>query len=334
MSRTVRRRARCAGRSPCPGRGRSTGRRRAARSAPTPRARGASTVRTFGSASVRERYGWAASTRSYSNSWAAPMFRGMTSCSANERSARYSTSTDGVAYTGLPLFELVGLPALFEDVLEARDLLVVVEGVVALQRDVPPLDLRLVGRRPRVQARRLGVEHVGQHHDRVGMLGETVGEAGQREARVLHADLLADDDERHRRQPAMEIAEDVAEHHAVAGSGVEHAQRRGCRLELGELASDARRDLGLLARRRHEQQVLLAVVVEPERFGRRRVRRRVLHGRSRGVEVVLIVSPLSAPWLAVLEPYAPVTCNDRDRRSSAVNVVDPGLRAATAAAYA
>ena len=36
------------------------------------------------------------------------------------------------------------------------------------------------------------------------------------------------------------------------------------RHDVGDLATDARRDLGLLAGRHHEQQVLLAVVEEPE----------------------------------------------------------------------
>ena len=138
------------------------------------------------------------------------------------------------------------------------------------------------------------------------MLGESVGEAGQREAGVLHADLLADDDEGHRRQPAMQVAEHVAEHDAVAGSGVEHPQRRGSGLELGELAPDACRHLGLLARRRDEQQVLLAVVVEPERFVRRRVARVGVVGVVGVVAAVLMGNPLRQRlgW-SRLEPYAP-----------------------------
>ena len=91
------------------------------------RASGASTVRTFGSASVRERYGWAASTRSYSNSCGGADVARDDVVQRERTVARYSTSTDGVAYTGLPLFGARRLPSGLEDVLEARDLLVVVE---------------------------------------------------------------------------------------------------------------------------------------------------------------------------------------------------------------
>ena len=67
------------------------------------------------------------------------------------------------------------------------------------------------------------------------MLEEAVGHLLQREAHVLEADLLADDVERHVREAVVHRAHHAREHRAVAHAGVEQAQRRRARMDVGEL---------------------------------------------------------------------------------------------------
>ena len=103
------------------------------------RAIGASTIFTFGSAGVRERYGWAASTRSYLKSWAAPMLRGIRSCEREGAVAAVQHEHRRLGVHGVAgLRARDRLPSLGEHVLELTDLLLELVRGRALETDVPP----------------------------------------------------------------------------------------------------------------------------------------------------------------------------------------------------
>ena len=134
----------------------------------------------------------------------------------------------------------------------------------ALERHVPPLQVRLVGLGTRPQVRRFEVRHVGEHEHALGVLGKTAGERVERQPGVLHRELLADDEARNRRRVVVEMTEHVRQDDAVAGAGIEDPNRWRSRLQVWQLLADLRADHGLLARGRHEHQVLLTVVEEAE----------------------------------------------------------------------
>jgi hypothetical protein len=106
------------------------------------------------------------------------------------------------------------------------------------------------------------------------MLEEAVRHLAQRQAHVLEADLLADDEERHRREAPVHLAHHSREHGAVAHAGVEQPHRRRTRMDMAELEPDAARDHVLLAAGVDEEEVLLAVVEEAEVLFRRELAHR------------------------------------------------------------
>ena len=93
--------------------------------------------------------------------------------------------------------------------------------------------------RVRLQPRRLGVVHVGHHQHGRRMLEQPVGHLLQHEAHVLEADLLAHDVERHGREAVVHGAHGAGQHRAVAHAGVEQAQRRRARMDVGQFHADA-----------------------------------------------------------------------------------------------
>ena len=113
----------------------------------------------------------------------------------------------------------------------------------------------------------LGVVEVGQHHHRLGVLDEPVGELAQREAHVLQADLLAHDVQGHGGELGVDRAEQVRQHGAVAHAGVEQAKGRRLGGQCAQLPGGPLGHGPLLVARRDEREVLLAVVVEAERSG-------------------------------------------------------------------
>ena len=122
--------------------------------------------------------------------------------------------------------------------------------------------------RARLQPRRLGVIHVGQHQHRRRMLVEPVRHLFENETDVLEADLLADDEERHGREARVHRAHDPGQHRALADPRVEHPQRRGAWMNVGQFFADPVGDRPFLAAGGDEREVFLAVVVEPEALHR------------------------------------------------------------------
>ena len=114
------------------------------------------------------------------------------------------------------------------------------------------------------EPRRLGVIEVGDDENGARVLGEAVGHLFQAQADVLDADLLGDDEERHRRETPMHAAHQPRQHRAVAHAGVEHPERRRPRMDVGELHAGALGHHRLFVTGVDEHQVLLAIVVEAE----------------------------------------------------------------------
>ena len=96
------------------------------------------------------------------------------------------------------------------------------------------------------------------------MLEEPVRHLLQGEADVLEADLLADHVERRVRKAVVHRPHHPQQHGAVAHAGVEHAQRRRARMDIGEFEPDPAGDHPLFAAGVDEQQVFLPVVEEAE----------------------------------------------------------------------
>ena len=96
------------------------------------------------------------------------------------------------------------------------------------------------------------------------MLHEPVRHLLHGEAHVLEADLLADHVERGVRELVVHRAQRAQEHGAVADAGVEQAQRRRPRMNVGEFERDAVRHHPRLRTGVHEQQIFLSVVEEAE----------------------------------------------------------------------
>ena len=96
------------------------------------------------------------------------------------------------------------------------------------------------------------------------MLAEAVRHLLHREPHVFEADLLADDVERRVREAVVHRAHHAQQHGAVADAGIEQAQRRRPRMDVGKLKRDAVRHHPLFAAGVDEQQILLPVVEEAE----------------------------------------------------------------------
>ena len=97
------------------------------------------------------------------------------------------------------------------------------------------------------------------------MLEESVRHLLEAETHVLEADFLRDDHERHGRDLRVGVAHDSREDSRVAHAGIEDAQRRRRRPHVPELDRRALRHRGLLVAGIDEGEILLAIVVEPER---------------------------------------------------------------------
>ncbi len=117
----------------------------------------------------------------------------------------------------------------------------------------------------RRQLRRVHVAQVRDHEHGVRVLVEAVRHLLEPEPDVLEADLLRHRQQRHGREVAMDAAHQPREDGRVAHAGVEDPQRRRRRPELTQLLAPLARDDRLLVAGVDERQVLLPVVVEPER---------------------------------------------------------------------
>ena len=162
------------------------------------------------------------------------------------------------------LFRRADLPGFGEPGLEAGDLFVELVRGIAFKGDLDPVERRRRLHRARHQPRRLGVVEIGQHQHRRRVLVEPVGHPFQPEAHVLQADLLAHDVERQRSEAPVHLAHDAGEHGAVSHAGIEQAERRRLRMDVGQLQPGPLGDHPFLRAGVDECQVFLAVVVEPE----------------------------------------------------------------------
>jgi hypothetical protein len=121
------------------------------------------------------------------------------------------------------------------------------------------------------------------------MLEQAVGHFLERHPHVFVGDFLGDDVKRHGRKARVHRAHDPRQDGAVANASVEHPDRRGRGMDVGEFERDAVGDLGLLAAGRDEQEIFLPVVEEAEarrRRGRLRLAARRA-ARARGLGPVL-----------------------------------------------
>ena len=101
------------------------------------------------------------------------------------------------------------------------------------------------------------------------MLEEAVGHLLEPEPDVLEADLLGRREQRDGGEVVVDGADEPRQHRRVAHAGVEDAQGRRAGQERAELLRRALADDRLLVAGVDERQVLLPVVVEPERLGLR-----------------------------------------------------------------
>ena len=147
---------------------------------------------------------------------------------------------------------------------EIGDLPVELVRGVSIERDLTPVEVLSCLAPGRRQPWRLAIVHVGERHDGLRMLGESIGKLVQGESHVLKADLLSDDEKRHGGEASVKPPEHTGHHGAVAGPGVEHPQCRRFGSEFGKLCADALADRPLFAACGHEKQVLLSVVEEAE----------------------------------------------------------------------
>ncbi len=134
-----------------------------------------------------------------------------------------------------------------------------IEGTVA------PVERRLLRLRVGAKARRFRVVHVGHDHHHLRMLGEAVRQLLERQAQILEAYLLADDQERHVGERLVQTPERARQDSAVTGARIEKIQRRRARRNVRYLTTHLLRDRPFLATGGDEHQVLLAVVEETER---------------------------------------------------------------------
>src|SRR5262245_6180127 len=96
------------------------------------------------------------------------------------------------------------------------------------------------------------------------MLEEAIRHFLQGEPHVLEADLLAHQVERRGRKSVVHRAHDSQQYRAVADAGVEHAQRRRARMDIGEFQRNSAGDHPFFAAGADEEQVFLPVVEEAE----------------------------------------------------------------------
>jgi hypothetical protein len=102
------------------------------------------------------------------------------------------------------------------------------------------------------------------------MLAEPIGHLLEPEPHVLEADLLRNRKHWHGREQPVRRTQEPRQHGAVAHASIENVQRRWRRPNVLELLGRAPGDRRFLVARVDERQVLLAIVVEPERRGRGR----------------------------------------------------------------
>ena len=163
------------------------------------------------------------------------------------------------------------LPAVDEEIVECRELLAEGKRRRPFERDLAPVQRRGALDAPGPQPRRFGVVEIGDDDAACRVLHEAVRQLLEREAHVLDADLLADDEKRHRRKALVHGAHQMTEHRAVANACVEDLERRRRRPEQCQLLGGAFGDLSLLVRRVDEGEILLPVVVEAKRPVVRRI---------------------------------------------------------------
>ena len=193
------------------------------------------------------------------------------------------------------------LPAVCERAAEVLDLLRVLVRGHAVEAYLLPVErCRELGV-ARHQAGGFGVVEVGDHEHGSRVLDQPVGQFLEAEPYVLEADLLGDDQQRHRRELAMRAAHDSRDHRTVAHTGVEDPHGRRRRSQQRDLVGGAARYRRFLVAGIYEGQVLLAVVIEAKR--RRRpgtVSSRRGYGRRRGRDI----HGASAPELHGRDPRA------------------------------
>src|SRR4029453_10024968 len=97
------------------------------------------------------------------------------------------------------------------------------------------------------------------------MLVEPIRHFLEAESDVFEADFLGHRQQRHRRKVAMGAAHQPSQHGGIAHSRVEDAEGRRRRPQLTELLRGSFRDDGFFVAGIDEGQVLLSIVVEPER---------------------------------------------------------------------
>src|SRR5260221_4069624 len=116
----------------------------------------------------------------------------------------------------------------------------------------------------RHEARRRTIVHVGDDDHGLRMLEESVRQFGEGQPDILHADLLADDYPGDVAETLMHVLHDLRQDRAVTHTRIEEMQCRTTRLDVGQLGADPFGDRRFLAARRDEEEILLAIVIEPE----------------------------------------------------------------------
>ena len=145
------------------------------------------------------------------------------------------------------------------------DLLVEIESGAAFQRCHKPVQAGSRRGRPGLKPGGFRVEHVGQYQHCERVFIEPVGHLFQANSDVLLADLLSDDQEGYCGVLMVKVSHQACQHGCIAHSSIENTQSRGTGAQAFYVQCDAVCDDLLFAAGANKEQVLFAVVVEPER---------------------------------------------------------------------
>ena len=157
------------------------------------------------------------------------------------------------------------LPAVDQLLVDAAQLFTEFMRRCSLQRHFDPVQRGRLGDIVRHQPGRLGIIQIGNHDHAGRMLDKAVGQFLQRQANILQADLLADDEKGNSREAPMHRAHQMPEDGAVADTGIEQPQGRRRGANMRQLLGRALGNLPLFVAGVDEGQVFLPIIIKSKR---------------------------------------------------------------------